>query len=153
MKGYLRDPEATAKTIRNGWVHTGDIARIDENGYVFIVGRKSETIIRGGENISPLEVEQVIARHPSVLEAAALGVPDRIWGETVAACVVRRSEITEQELIKFCAQNLASFKVPQRIAFVDELPRNPIGKFIRRALRKHFDAPAEIIETNSARSA
>lgn len=153
MKGYLRNPEATAKTIRNGWVHTGDVARMDENGFVFIAGRKSETIIRGGENISPLEVEQVIARHPAVLEAAAVGVPDRIWGETVAACVVKRSEVSESELIQFCKQKLASFKVPQRIAFVDELPRNPIGKFVRRALRQHFEDSSESGDANSVRIA
>lgn len=153
MKGYLRDPDATAKCIRNGWVHTGDIARMDDNGFIFIVGRKSETIIRGGENISPLEVEQVIARHPAVLEAAAVGVPDRIWGETVAACVVRRTEVSEQELIRHCTQSLAPFKVPQRIVFVDELPRNPIGKFVRRALRKHFEAPLDADSSDNARIA
>lgn len=153
MKGYLRNPEATAKSVRNGWVHTGDIGKMDEDGFIYIVGRKSETIIRGGENISPLEVEQVIARHPAVLEAAAVGVPDRIWGETVAACVVRRSEVSEQELIKFCTQNLASFKVPQRIVFVEELPRNPIGKFVRRALRQHFEVSLDAGNSSDTRLA
>ncbi|EKS30952.1 class I adenylate-forming enzyme family protein [Afipia felis] len=139
MKGYYKDPDATAATIRNGWVRSGDLARFDDEGYIFIVGRKKETIIRGGENISPLEVEQIIARHPAVREAAAVGIPDRIYGEVVAACVVKREDVTENELIQHCAEYLASFKVPARIAFVDELPRNPIGKFVRRALLPYFE--------------
>lgn len=139
MKGYYKDPAATSSTIRDGWVLSGDLARIDEDGFIFIVGRKKETIIRGGENISPLEVEQVIAKHPAVREAAAVGIPDRIFGEVVAACVVPRAEVTESELISYCAGYLASFKVPTRIAFVEELPRNPIGKFVRRALLPYFE--------------
>jgi len=139
MKGYYKDSDATAATIRGGWVRSGDLAKFDDDGYIFIVGRKKETIIRGGENISPLEVEQIIARHPAVREAAAVGIPDRIYGEVVAACVVKRDEVTESELIQHCKEYLASFKVPARIAFVDELPRNPIGKFIRRALLPYFE--------------
>ena len=139
MKGYYKDPDATAATIRNGWVRSGDLAQFDDEGYIFIVGRKKETIIRGGENISPLEVEQIIARHPAVREAAAVGIPDRIYGEVVAACVVKREDVTEGELIRHCGEHLASFKVPARIAFVDELPRNPIGKFVRRALLPYFE--------------
>lgn len=139
MKGYYKDPDATAATIRSGWVRSGDLAKLDSDGYIFIVGRKKETIIRGGENISPLEVEQIIARHPAVKEAAAVGIPDRIFGEVVAACVVKREDVTESELIRHCGEYLASFKVPARIAFVDELPRNPIGKFVRRALLPYFE--------------
>jgi long-chain acyl-CoA synthetase len=139
MKGYYKDPDATAATIRGGWVRSGDLAKFDDDGYIFIVGRKKETIIRGGENISPLEVEQIIARHPAVREAAAVGIPDRIYGEVVAACVVKRDDVTESELIRHCGEYLASFKVPARIAFVDELPRNPIGKFVRRALLPYFE--------------
>lgn len=153
MKGYLRDPDATAKTIRDGWLHTGDIATMSDDGFITIVGRKSETIIRGGENISPLEIERVIARHPSVLEAAVVGVPDKIWGEAIAACVVRKSEVSEQELIAFCSQSLALFKVPAKIAFVGELPRNPIGKLVRRALRQHFEVPAAAATQNQLRPA
>ena len=140
MKGYYKDPDATAATIRHGWVRSGDLARCDDDGYIFIVGRKKETIIRGGENISPLEVEQIIARHPAVREAAAVGIPDRIYGEVVAACVVKRDDVTESELIRHCGEYLASFKVPARIVFVDELPRNPIGKFVRRALLPYFES-------------
>lgn len=139
MKGYYKDPDATSATIRDGWVRSGDLAKFDDEGYIFIVGRKKETIIRGGENISPLEVEQIIARHPAVREAAAVGIADRIYGEVVAACVVKRGEVTESELIRHCGEHLASFKVPTRIAFVDELPRNPIGKFVRRALLPYFE--------------
>ena len=140
MKGYYKDPDATAGTIKGGWVRSGDFARYDEDGYIFIAGRKKETIIRGGENISPLEVEQIIARHPAVREAAAVGIPDRIFGEVVAACVVKREDVTESELIRHCGEYLASFKVPARIEFVDELPRNPIGKFVRRALLPYFES-------------
>jgi long-chain acyl-CoA synthetase len=138
MKGYFRDPAATAAVMRDGWVMSGDLARMDEEGYVFIVGRKKEIIIRGGENVSPLEVEQVISHHPAVGEAAAIGIPDRILGEAVGACVVRCAEVSESELIAFCATRLASFKVPQKIVFIDELPRNVIGKLVRGALAKHF---------------
>lgn len=147
MKGYYKDPDATAATIRGGWVRSGDLAKVDGDGYIFIVGRKKETIIRGGENISPLEVEQIIARHPAVREAAAVGIPDRIYGEVVVACVVRRDDVTESELIRHCGEYLASFKVPARIAFVDELPRNPIGKFVRRALLPYFENGIEPVAT------
>lgn len=143
MKGYFKDADATAATIKSGWVQSGDLARTDEDGYIFIVGRKKETIIRGGENISPLEVEQIIAKHPAVREAAAVGIPDRIFGEVVAACVVKRSDVTEDDLIRHCKAHLASFKVPARIAFVDELPRNTIGKFVRRALLPYFENETE----------
>ena len=117
---------------------SGDIARMDEDGYVFIVGRKKEIIVRGGENVSPLEVEQVIARHPAVGEAVAVGFPDRVLGESIGACVVRKSDVSESELIAFCATQMASFKVPEKIVFIDELPRNLIGKIVRSALIKHF---------------
>lgn len=134
MQGYCRDPEATAATIRDGWVHSGDLAYADEDGYVFIVGRRKEMIIRGGENVSPLEVERVLAQHPAIREVAVVGVPDAVWGEVIGACVVRRDNVEESELIGFAGLQLASFKVPQRVVFVDELPRNGIGKVVRRSL-------------------
>src|SRR5690606_27445623 len=105
MKGYLHDPEATAKAIENGWFHSGDLGRMDEEGFIFIVGRKKEMIIRGGENISPLEVERVIARHPAVREAAAFGIPDPLWGEIVGACITLNDGIesasVETDIIGF----------------------------------------------------
>ncbi len=138
MKEYFRDPEATARAVVNGSLHTGDLGYMDDEGYVFLVGRKKEMIIRGGENISPLEVEEVLTRHPAVLEVAVAGLPDRIWGETVAACIVRNGTVSEDELIAFCSTRLAAFKVPAKIAFVEALPRNAIGKVLRRSLGQHF---------------
>ena len=138
MKEYFRDPENTRRAMRNGWLRTGDVARMDEDGFIFIVGRSKEMILRGGENISPLEVEEVAARHPAVREVAAVGVPDRIWGETVGLCVVARSPVTEGELVEHCKAHLSPFKVPQRVVFVDELPRNAVGKVTRNALRGTF---------------
>jgi acyl-CoA synthetase (AMP-forming)/AMP-acid ligase II len=138
MREYFRDPGNTAKAMRNGWLRTGDAARMDSDGFIFIVGRFKEMIIRGGENISPLEIEEVAVKHPAVREAAAVGVPDRIWGETVGLCVVRRQEVTPEEVVEFCKAHLSPFKVPQRIVFVDELPRNAVGKVTRNALRGAF---------------
>ncbi|MBK7659206.1 MAG: acyl--CoA ligase [Betaproteobacteria bacterium] len=139
MRGYFRDPENTARALQpDGWLRTGDVARMDEEGYIFIVGRSKEMILRGGENISPLEIEEVVARHPAVREAAAVGVPDRIWGETVGLCVVVRAPVGEEELLAFCRAHLSAFKVPQRVVFVDELPRNAVGKVTRNALRGAF---------------
>ena len=146
MKGYFRDPEATAAVIRDGWMMSGDLARMDPDGYVFIVGRIKEIIIRGGENVSPLEVEQAIARHPAVGEAAAIGIPDPILGEAIGACVVRRAEVGESELIAFCATQLASFKVPKRIVFIDALPRNLLGKFVRGALAEYFQTENDEVQ-------
>ncbi len=138
MLGYFRDEDATRRTIADGWLHTGDLGRMDGEGYVFLVGRKKEIIIRGGENVSPLEVEEIICRHPSVRDVAVGGLPDRIWGEVVAACVVTDGTASEQELIGYCRQHMADFKVPARIAFVDELPRNATGKVLRRNLAQLF---------------
>jgi long-chain acyl-CoA synthetase len=138
MKEYFRDPENTRKAMHGEWLRTGDVARIDADGFVFIVGRSKEMILRGGENISPLEIEEVAVRHPAVREAAAVGVPDRIWGEAVGLCVVTRQPVTEQELVDFCREHLSPFKVPHRIVFVEELPRNAVGKVTRNALRGVF---------------
>jgi long-chain acyl-CoA synthetase len=141
MKEYFRDPANTTKAMRNGWLRSGDLARIDEDGFIFIVGRSKEMILRGGENISPLEIEEVAVRHPAVREAAAVGVPDRIWGETVGLAVVARTPVTEGELVEFCKAHLSPFKVPQRVVFVEELPRNAVGKITRNALRSAFSLP------------
>jgi long-chain acyl-CoA synthetase len=140
MKEYFRDPDNTRKAMRDGWLRTGDVARMDEDGFIFIVGRSKEMILRGGENISPLEIEEVVARHPAVREAAAVGVPDRIWGETVGLCVVVREPVSAEALVDHCKAHLSAFKVPQRVVFVEELPRNAVGKITRNALRGAFPA-------------
>lgn len=142
MKGYLHDSDATARAVVNGWFHSGDLGRVDEDGFIFLVGRKKEMIIRGGENISPLEVERVIARHPSVREAAAFGMPDPVWGEIVTACITLNDQTEnaglEADIIEFCKNHLASFKVPQKIAVIAELPRNGVGKIKRHELHRYF---------------
>ena len=138
MKEYYLDPANTSSTIKNGWLHSGDLATIDEEGFVFIVGRKKEMIIRGGENISPLEVEQVAAMHPDVIEAAAVGLSDPIWGECVGLVVVSSKDLNPDSIIKFCRERLSPFKVPEYIAFSDKLPRNAMGKVTRNDLRAAF---------------
>jgi long-chain acyl-CoA synthetase len=138
MIGYFKDDEATANAIVDGWLRTGDLGRVDADGHVFLVGRKKEIIIRGGENISPLEVEEVICRHPGVRDVAVGGMPDRIWGEIVVACVVPSGDVTEEEILLHCRENLADFKVPTRVAFAEDLPRNATGKILRRNLNALF---------------
>ena len=145
MAGYWREDAATRETLRSGWVYTGDLGYRDEDGYIFLSGRAKDFIKRGGEMISPEEVEQVLMSHPQVDEAAVIGVPDQEWGEEVRAVVVSRggepgelgelAELTEAELVQYCQQRLASFKRPRSIAFVDELPRNAMGKVLKRDLR------------------
>ena len=136
MDGYYNKPEETAQTLRNGWLYTGDIATIDADGYVAIVDRKKEMIIVSGFNVYPREVEEVLAKHPAVLEGAAIGVPHPIKGEEVKAFVVLKpgQTATADELIAFCREQLAPFKVPKAIEFRDALPKTLIGKVLRRQL-------------------
>lgn len=136
MKGYLNQPEATAETLRGGWLHTGDLARQDEDGYLYIVDRKKEMIIRGGYNVYPREVEEVLYSHPAVLEAAVLGVPHDDLGEEVAAAVVLKpgQEASEEELRAFVKERIAPYKYPRLIKFVEELPRNSAGKVLKREI-------------------
>ncbi|MEW9668023.1 long-chain fatty acid--CoA ligase [Ammoniphilus sp. 3BR4] len=136
MKGYWKKPEETALTIRDGWLFTGDIATMDEDGYFYIVGRKKEMIIAGGYNIYPIEVEDVLYQHPAVAEACVFGVPDPYRGETVKAAIVRRkhSTVAEEELIQWCSERLARYKVPRLIEFREELPKTSVGKLLRRRL-------------------
>jgi long-chain acyl-CoA synthetase len=138
--GYWKMPEETAETFREGWLHTGDMAKVDRDGYVFIVDRKKDMIISGGENISSKEVEDVIFRHPAVHEAAVIGVPDEEWGESVKAIVALKpgSKATEQEIIDFCKDFLSSFKKPKSVDFLDELPKNPAGKVHKAGLREIY---------------
>ena len=140
MQGYWQAPELTAEVMKNGYYLTGDLATVDELGYVFIVDRKKEMIISGGFNIYPTEVEQVLYRLPEVFEAAVVGVPDEQWGEAVKAVVVLKpgAHLTEAQVIDFCAQNLAGFKKPRSVDFINELPKNPNGKVVRRMVRDGY---------------
>ena len=140
MKGYWRDPEATARTLRGGWLHTGDVGFLDEAGYLFLMDRSHDMIISGGENIYPREIEEVLVRHPAVREVAVIGIPDEEWGESVKAVVstVEGGEVTGQELIDFCRDHIASYKKPRSVDFVDELPRNNYGKIVKRELREPY---------------
>ena len=136
QREYYRDAEATEHTWSGGWLHTGDLGRLDQDGYLYIVGRKKEVIIRGGNNIYATDVEAVLLEHPSVVEAAVIGVPHAVLGEDVAAFVVVRDgdEATPEILRAFCAQRLADYKVPRHIRFLDELPRNATGKILKHHL-------------------
>jgi acyl-CoA synthetase (AMP-forming)/AMP-acid ligase II len=140
MKGYWRNPEATADTIKSGWLHTGDMGYMDENGYLFIMDRSKDMIISGGENIYPREIEEVLVRHPAIREVAVIGVPDPKWGEAIKAIValVPGQSATEEELISFCKDNIASYKKPKSVDFVDELPKNNYGKILKRELRAKY---------------
>jgi long-chain acyl-CoA synthetase len=138
MKGYWNLPEETAATLKNGWLHTGDIGYLDEDGYLYITDRKKDLIIRGGENVSPTEVDQVILRHPKVLEAACVGVPDKTYGEEIKAFVVLRKgeTCTGEEIIAHCRPHLPNFKMPKQVQFIEVIPRNMMGKALRAELRK-----------------
>ena len=138
MKGYWNRPEETANTLRDGWLYTGDIARMDEDGYFYIVDRKKDMILTGGFNVYPREVEEVLYAHPAVLEAAVVGVPDPYRGEAVKAYVVLRPGATasEAELVEHCRRHLAPYKVPRSIEFRDSLPKSMVGKVLRRLLRE-----------------
>ncbi|MBI4560923.1 MAG: AMP-binding protein, partial [Candidatus Rokubacteria bacterium] len=138
MLGYYRMPEETAKTIRNGWLHTQDMGRLDADAYLYIVERKKDLIIRGGFNIYPRDVEEVLYAHPKVAEVAVVGMPEPLMGEEVLAFVVLKSghEATAEEIMAFCQQKLARFKCPKQVRFVESLPKSPVGKVLRKELRK-----------------
>ena len=140
MKGYWRNPEATAETLRNGWLHTGDMGYMDERGYLFLMDRSKDMIISGGENIYPREIEEVIIQHPAVAEVAIIGVPDPEWGEAIVAvvAVTPNLEVTEAELLEFCQNHIASYKKPKSIDFVAELPKNNYGKIVKNELREKY---------------
>jgi acyl-CoA synthetase (AMP-forming)/AMP-acid ligase II len=137
MKGYWRKPEVTKATIVDCWLYTGDIGKFDDEGYLYVLDRKKDMIIRGGENIFSLEVENVISSYPKVLEVAVVGVPDKFLGEAVKAVVVLRPGETadEEEIKRFCSKRLADYKVPKYVEFLDSLPRNPAGKAIKGSLK------------------
>lgn len=145
MKGYWQNPEATAEALKDGWIHTGDLATMDEDGYIYLVDRKKDIIISGGYNIYAREVEDVVHAHPAVLEAAVIGVPDENWGEAVKAMIVLRQGMTatEEEIIKFTKERLASFKKPKSVEFVSSLPRTSVGKISKKDLRAPYWAGQE----------
>lgn len=140
MKGYYKDPKATRETLRRGWLHTGDLARMDEEGFIYIVDRKKDMIVSGGENIYPREIEEVLYHHPKIQEASVIGVPDKVWGESVKAMVVLKKGETmkEEEVIEYCKNHLASYKKPRSVEFAEDLPRNPSGKVLKTVLREKY---------------
>jgi len=138
MKGYWNLPEDTAQGIRNGWLYTGDIGYMDEEGYLYITDRKKDIIIRGGENVSPREIEDVLLRNHKVAEAGVIGIPDKTYGEEIKAFVVLKlqEQASEEEIIAFCRESLPSYKTPKRVQFIEALPKNLLGKILRAELRK-----------------
>jgi long-chain acyl-CoA synthetase len=140
LKGYYRNPGATATAFRNGWFHTGDVGYRDDDGFFYIVDRKSDMIIRGGENIYPREIDEVLYQHSAVAAAATIGVPDELYGEEVAAFIVLKEgrEATEEEFIAFCRARLADYKCPKTIRLVKEIPKGPTGKLLKRELARQF---------------
>jgi fatty-acyl-CoA synthase len=141
MLGYYKNEEKTLETFRGGWHHTGDLVRMDEQGYVYFVDRAKDFIKTGGENVSSQEVEATLFKHPKVADAAVIGLPDPVWSEAVTAVIVPHQGQTadEQEIIAFCKQEIAGYKVPKRVFFVDALPRNPSGKIMKNMLRQKFE--------------
>ncbi|WP_151191823.1 AMP-binding enzyme, partial [Desulfotomaculum copahuensis] len=145
MKEYYRDPQATAAAVRDGWFHSGDLVRMDGEGFVYVVDRKKDMVISGGENVYPAEVEEVLYRHEKVLEAAVIGVPDERWGERVHAVVVPipGTVLTVREIMEWCTVHLAGYKKPRSVEFVEALPRNASGKVLKNTLREWFGKQKE----------
>ena len=138
MAGYANLPDETAHALRGGWLHTGDLGYLDDEGYLYVVSRRQDLIISVGENVYPPEVEAALLAHPAVADVAVLGVPDARWGEIVAAFVRLRPgmALDEPTAIAFCRERLAGYKAPKRVRFVDALPRNAGGKVLRQQLRE-----------------
>ncbi len=138
MEGYYKEPEATARALKDGWLYTGDLGKLDAEGFLYIVDRKKDMIITGGENIFPREIEEVLYAHPKILEAAVIGLPDPDWGEKVHAVIALKEgvNLTGQEVIDYCKSRIAGFKKPKSVEFVDKLPRSAAGKVLKRILRK-----------------
>jgi acyl-CoA synthetase (AMP-forming)/AMP-acid ligase II len=144
MSGYWKDVEKTAKALTpDGWLRTGDMGYMDEEGYIYLAGRGDDLIIRGGEKISPEEVENVLYSHPAIEEAAVIGVPDPEWGQQPRAIVVLKEgqRVEPEEIIEFCRQRLSGFKRPRSVVFIDELPRTSTGKVLKRILREQYGQP------------
>lgn len=140
MPGYWRNPEATAETLRGGWLHTGDVGKIDERGYLYVLDRSKDMVVSGGNNIYPREVEEVLLTHPAVAECAVIGIPDDYWGEAVHAiiCLEDGHSATAEGLVAHCLANMASYKKPRSFEFRDALPKNAYGKVMKRELREDY---------------
>lgn len=140
MKGYLKNAEATFQTVKNGWLYSGDLGRFDEEGFLYIVDRKKDMIIRGGENVYPVEVEEVLYELDEILEAAVVGVPHEVYGEVPKAYVVLKNDksLTVDEILSYCETKLAKYKLPVEIEFLDSLPRNASGKVLKHVLRSQY---------------
>jgi acyl-CoA synthetase (AMP-forming)/AMP-acid ligase II len=138
MKGYYKNAEATEKAFTEGWFHSGDLGYYDEEGYFFIIDRKNDMIIRGGENIYPREIEELLYKHPAVKDAACIGVPDELYGEEVVAFITLKEnkKAEGEEIVSFCSQFLADFKCPKQIIIMEEIPKSSSGKLLRRELRE-----------------
>jgi len=151
MAGYWQQPEATAEALRGGWFHTGDMAVMEENGYIRIVDRKKDIIVSGGENISSLDVEKVLVAHPEVYEAAVIPVVDSKWGEVPKAVVVAKpgSKVGEAGLIEFCRARLAHYKCPQSIVFCESLPKTATGKVLKRELRERYQSQPVTVRSDA----
>jgi acyl-CoA synthetase (AMP-forming)/AMP-acid ligase II len=143
MKEYWQDPQATAEALRDGWLHTGDLAVMDEDGFVTICDRIKDMIISGGENVYPAEIENVVLSHPGVKECAVIGIPSDRWGESPLVVAVKGdAALTEDDVLRHCDGKLARFKLPKAAVFVEAIPRNPSGKALKFELRKQFPGPA-----------
>jgi acyl-CoA synthetase (AMP-forming)/AMP-acid ligase II len=140
MLGYWRDPERTGETLRDGWLWTGDLGYVDEEGYLFLTDRKGDMIISGGENVHPTETENALQEHPAVREVAVIGLPHPKWGEAVKAVVALEPNrtVTSEELIAFCRERIAGYKCPRSIDFVPELPKSTVGKILRKDVKKWY---------------
>jgi acyl-CoA synthetase (AMP-forming)/AMP-acid ligase II len=138
MAGYWNNPEATARAKRGGWLHTGDVGAMDAQGFLSIKDRSKDLIISGGSNIYPREIEEVLLRHPAVAECSVVGRPHAEWGEEVVAFVVRKADISPEDLEKLCLDNIARFKRPREYRFVESLPKNNYGKVLKTELRKRL---------------
>ena len=138
--GYLNQPEATEQALNDGWLRTGDVGRLDGEGYLYVLDRRDDLIVSGGENVYPAEVEEALRSHPSVLDAGVTGLADERWGQTVVAAVVlsTSARLSEEELLSFCRERLAAYKSPTRLRFVEQLPRNAAGKLLRHVLREQW---------------
>ena len=148
LSGYWRNPEATAASFTDGWFHTGDVGRWDEDGYLFIVDRKKDMILTGGENVYPREVEEVLYRHPAVVEAAVIGAPDPKWGEMVVAVIAVRDghDVTGADIVAHCRGEIAGYKRPRRLAWIETLPKNASGKVLKRELREMIASGLLVLE-------
>ena len=140
MKEYYKDPKATEEAMRGGWFHSTDLVRKDEEGFIYIVDRKKDMIISGAENIYPAEIEEILYKHPKILECAVIGIFDEEWGESVKAIVVCKQgeSMTEEEVVQYCKEHLGSYKKPKSVDFVDVLPRNALGKVLKTVLREKY---------------